>query len=332
MSSGSISSSRRRSPSPPNAVRELHLPSSLQHFEGKFENSRGQSLFYFALFPSANHALRGVVLYLHGTGDHCRRYLFLYERLCEEGFGVIAYDLINHGASDCDSHKTRAHVRNFRHVVDDTNDFVTFAKRSIYPELEGQQLDPPLIITGISFGTLLGLHTVLSGQHKFHAAFWSGPMVGVAWTPTLKLQAALMQPLSLLLPRAHVLSGVDYELLCRDPGFLGDFETDPLATKSDLTARTGQQILSAMIRLKHDKRTGQKDSAICQLAMLFLAGSEDKIADQNATQHFFDRLANRDKEFKVFEGVFHCVYEDPERDDVLAHLTHWLRERCPTPQ
>lgn len=301
----------------------------LRHSEGKFTNSRGQQLFYFALFPASDEPLRGVVLYLHGTGDHCRRYLFLYERLCAEGFGVIAYDLLSHGASDADGHNVRGHVRRFRHLVDDTNTFVSFAKAQIFPDMLGAGLDPPLVITGISFGTLLGMHTVLSGVHRFHAAFWSGPMLGVSWTPALRVQAAVMQPLALLLPKVHVVSGIDYDMLCRDPGFMEDFETDPLTTSDGLTARTGQQVLQAMIGLRRDKRVQQADSSFSAVPMLFLAGSEDHIADQKATFEFFQLMTNRDKEFRIFEGVFHCVYEDPEREDVLRHLTQWLRRRCP---
>lgn len=337
-SSSSSSSAPSASASSRVTQRVHHIPQHLRHSEGKFVNRRGQHLFYFSLFPAARSPLRGVVLYLHGTGDHCRRYLFLYERLCDEGFGVIAYDLLNHGASDSDSHGVRGHVRRFRHLVDDTNAFISFAQTSIYPDLltdqeasEGQPLpvQPPLVITGISFGTLLGMHTVLSGEHSFHVAFWSGPMLGVSWTPALRVQAAVMQPLALLLPKARVISGVDYDLLCRDPAFMEDFETDPLTTSDDLTARTGQQVLRAMAALKHDKRVRERRSAFCAVPMLFLAGSEDHIADQRATFGFFEAMDSRDKEFKVFDGVFHCVYEDPEREDVLEYLTAWLRRRCP---
>ncbi|OWY99339.1 Serine protease [Phytophthora megakarya] len=96
------------------------VPPALQHLEGRFTNARNQLLFYFALFPPENRMLRGVVLFLHGSGDHCRRYVFLYERLCEAGFGVIAYDMVNHGASHCDSPTTRGHVRSFLNLVEDT--------------------------------------------------------------------------------------------------------------------------------------------------------------------------------------------------------------------
>ncbi|KAL7678846.1 putative serine aminopeptidase, S33, alpha/Beta hydrolase [Plasmopara halstedii] len=59
--------------------------------------------------------LRAVVLYLHGIGDHSRRYYHLYERLCNAGFGVLAYDLVSHGASDSDRHGLRAHSAKFRY-------------------------------------------------------------------------------------------------------------------------------------------------------------------------------------------------------------------------
>ncbi|RLN86498.1 hypothetical protein BBJ28_00003706 [Nothophytophthora sp. Chile5] len=306
------------------------LPPELQHFEGAFQNTRGQSLFYFALFPPVRHTLRGVVLCLHGLGDHCRRYIFLYERLCEAGFGVISYDMVNHGASDCDSHRTRGHVRNFRHLVEDTNSFITFAKRSIFPQIEDPT--PRLIISGASFGALLGMHTVLSGRHKFHAAFWAGALVGVEMTAAWKIQATFVQPLALLVPTARIVAPVNYELLWRDPGCLEDFQSDALATTSDMTARTGQQVLSAMNRLLRDKCIGQKGSDFCAVHMLFLSGSEDHIASPSVIRQFFYRLGNSDKELKVFEGVFHSVLEDPERDEVVAYLVHWLRQRCPKPQ
>ncbi|KAL3662866.1 hypothetical protein V7S43_012267 [Phytophthora oleae] len=305
----------------------VRVPPGLRHFEGRFWNLRGQSLFYFSLYPQSKRTLRGVVLYLHGAGDHCRRYIPLYERLCEEGFGVITYDLVNHGASDCDGHRTRGHVRSFRQLVEDTESYVTFAKDAIFPQTG--HAAPPLIIAGTSFGALVGLHVVLSGQHKFHAAFWAGPTVGMEMSMLWKVQVAFIQPLALLLPRVRLVPGVDYELLWRDPGTLEDFKADTLTTKSDITVRTMQQTLSAMHRLTKEKCIEQVGSDFCALSVLFLVGSEDHIADQGVTRKFYDKLANTDKEFKVFDGVFHSVFEDPERDEIFAYLCRWLHGRFP---
>ncbi|KAI9920878.1 hypothetical protein PsorP6_002402 [Peronosclerospora sorghi] len=101
-------------------------------YEGKFQNRQGQLLFYFSLFPPDKTAMRGIILHLHDMGDHCRRSAPLYERFCSEGFCVITYDLLNHGASDYDKFNTRVHISNFDDYVDDTNDFITFGKNKIY--------------------------------------------------------------------------------------------------------------------------------------------------------------------------------------------------------
>ncbi|KAJ8525772.1 hypothetical protein ON010_g15341 [Phytophthora cinnamomi] len=239
--------------------------------------------------------------------------------------------MVNHGASHCDSSKTRGHIRSFRHLVEDTNAFITFAKQSLFPQVKalrhgsntvshrsasGMGYTLPLIISGVSFGALLGMHTVLSGCHEYQAAFWGGATVGMEMSTAWKLQATVIQALSLLVPKVRLVAPLDYEMLWRDPGYLEDFKADALATTDDLTARTMQQTMTAMNRLMRDKRIEQPDSEFCRLRMLFLTGSEDHIADQGITRQFFSRLANIDKEFEVFDGVFHCVFEDPERDAV----------------
>ena len=60
------------------ALRAQHMPSHLRHLEGKFQNHRGQNLSYMAFFTSVDTPLCGIVLYLHGIGDHSRRYFYLY--------------------------------------------------------------------------------------------------------------------------------------------------------------------------------------------------------------------------------------------------------------
>ncbi|KAF4030886.1 Serine aminopeptidase [Phytophthora infestans] len=322
------------------------MPLRLRHYEGRFSNRRKQTLFYFSLFPPEKMPMRGVVLALHGIGDHCRRNVKLYERLCREGFGVITYDLLNHGVSDLDHHKTRAHVSNFQYLVDDTNDFITFAKRSIYRDAlrywrkhhsQGRvsstdllsQPELPLIVAGTSFGSLVGLHTVLVGEHNFDAAVWGSPTVGVTWSPLLWAEAKLSKPLAAIIPTAKVVPAVQHDLLCRDPKFLKRFKADPLTSMDMMTTRTGHESLQAMIQLQENTRVTDPSSTFCAVPTLFLAGSADGISDQQAAIKFFGTMGNFDKEFKLFDGLFHMVYEEPEKEDVFRYLGKWLHRRFP---
>ncbi|ETO80579.1 hypothetical protein F444_04972 [Phytophthora nicotianae P1976] len=319
-----------------------------RHFEGKFQNRRGQSLLYFSLFPPEKLAMRGIILHLHGMGDHCRRNTALYERYCQEGFGVITYDLVNHGASDYDQYNTRAHISNFDDFVDDTNDFIKFAKTNIYKVAlrywrkhhhprhphgrEKKRESPPelpLIITGTSFGAQIGLHTVLSGQHKFHAGVWASPSIGVTWTPVLWAQWKFAKPLVAAFPTAKMIPAIQHNLRSRNPEFLKKYQEDPLTSSDMITPRSGHQSLTAMIRLQQDKRVSDEDSSFCAIPMLFLAGSDDRISDQQASFRFFHRISNLDKSFKVFDGLYHMIYEEPEKEEVLEYLVEWLHKRFP---
>ncbi|OWZ19044.1 hypothetical protein PHMEG_0006769 [Phytophthora megakarya] len=325
---------------------QAEIPLRFRRYEGKFENRRGQALFYFALFPPEKMPVRGVVLYVHGSSSHCRRHIELYKELCKEGFGVIAYDMVNHGASDLDNHKTRAHISSFQHLVDDTNTFITYAKRSIYtdalrywrkhhyprhPHGENTNLvslpEPPLIIIGSSLGSLVGIHTVLVARHKFHAAIWAAPTVGVTWNPLLYAESLL--PLAMFIPKARIVPAVSHDLFCRDPAFLEAFKNDPLTCTEKMTVRSGTEALNAIKRLQNDKRVLQADSAFCAVPTLFIAGSNDGVSDQQAAIRFFASMENTDKEFKLIDGGFHFVFEDTQKEAAIDHLVQWLRARFP---
>ncbi|GMF38144.1 unnamed protein product [Phytophthora fragariaefolia] len=336
------------SDSAPPLLRKSKKTSRLRHYEGKFENRRGQLLLYFSLFPPEKKAMRGIILYIHGMGDHCRRNTAVYERFCKEGFGVITYDLLNHGASDYDEYNTRAHISEFDNFVNDTNDFIAFAKTNIYkvalrywrkhlkprhPHGREKKRDTPaelpLIISGTSFGALIGLHTVLSGEHKFHAAVWASPSIGVTWSPVLWAQWKVSRALVAAFPTAKVIPAIQHNLRSRDPEFLKRFQEDQLTSSDMMTPRSGHQSLHAMMRLQDDTRVSDADSRFCTIPMLFLAGSDDRISDQQASMRFYERMGSLDKEFKVFDGLYHMIYEEPEKEDVLKYLANWLHKRFP---
>jgi acylglycerol lipase len=193
----------------------------LLHFDGKIENIRGHQLYYYSLFPSLNkkQVLRGIVFHLHGIGDHSRAYTHFYEELCAHQYGVIAYDMISHGASDNDIHDVRAHSVAFDHFVEDTNQFLTFAKSELLPKYgitcyqsnknQDQEEKIPLIFTGMSYGTLVGIHTIVSQEHQFDGVILSAPVVSVEWTTSLKIQAAFSKWLSSMIPKARIVPGVN---------------------------------------------------------------------------------------------------------------------------
>lgn len=306
----------------------LQLP-GLHCVEGRFQGRRGQQLQFCGVFPPSTRP-RAVVLFLHGIGEHARRFSHVFAHLAARGLAVIAYDLVAHGRSDCAVAGVRAHADRFQHVVDDTNAFLSLAKLGLFPRLStgpGDDPFPPLVIMGISFGALVGLHTVLSGRHKVAAAVLASPAVAVDLTLVLRLQLLLSAPLERLAPTAKLVPGVNFAALTRDADFLADYLGDPLNVTDNLTTRMAMEILRAMRRLQSDPRVADAASEFCRMPLLVVQGSADEVTSVPQLEKFFQALATPDKTYRNFEGLFHCIFNEPEKQQVLDAVTDWLEPR-----
>lgn len=314
--------------------------SRVRYVEGRFTNARGKRMFYCAFFPplaaAAPHPspaprspVRGVVLFLHGIGEHSHRFTHVYEHLLAHNYGVLAYDLAGHGRSVAEVDSVRAHAESFRDFVDDTNRFVRVAKTDVLPAMLGTAAAAtvPLVCMAISFGALVALHTVLSREHTFHAIVLAAPAIDVKYSPVLSVLSLVSKPLSWLVPTAKLVPGVDPNGLSRDPAFLDDCRTDPLHVSEPLSARMGEQIMTAMRALADDPQCKQPESAFCALPILIVHGSGDTITSLPMARAFLDSVANSDKHFEVFDGLFHCVFHEPEKQRVLDYITQWLVTR-----
>lgn len=309
----------------------MSTPTAPRYVEGKFANRRRQQLFYCALFP-ADRAPRALVLFLHGVGEHSRRFLHVYEHLCAHGYGVLAYDMVAHGQSDCDSpHAVRGHGERFAHFVDDTNVLLSLVKLGLLsPALPALNTDlrhdlPPLAIMGISFGALVAMYTVLSGKHTFRAAVLASPAIAVEYTLTLQVQQLVSKPLTWLLPRAKLVPGVNFSALSRDEDFVRDYLADPLNVTDNLTTTMATQILQGMRDLQSDPRVADPASDFCRVPVLVVQGTSDHVTSVRELERFFyDVLAAQDKTLERFDGLYHCILNEPEKEQVLDVVTNWL--------
>ncbi|GMF41464.1 unnamed protein product [Phytophthora fragariaefolia] len=273
-------------------------------------------------------ALRGVALFLHGVGEHSLRFTHVYRQLCLGGFGVVAYDLLGHGQSDGEKPELRAHGSQFRYFVDDTNEFVAAAKSSVYSRmLPHGAPEPPLVIMGISFGALVALNTILSGKHRFGGCVVASPAIAVEYTPMLRVIEALSRPLVWLFPEARLVPGVNFEALTRDPEFLKDYMADPLNVTENLTTLMATQIGLGMKQLGTSSQIEDPNSTFCNIPLLVLQGTEDKVTSVKVVQEFMGRAANKDKELKLFPGLFHCLWNEPEKQQVMDYASTWLNAR-----
>ncbi len=61
-----------------------------------------------------------------------------------------------------------------------------------------------------------------------------------------------------------------------------------------------------------------------KLPLLILQGGGDRLVDPAGAQMLYDKVASVDKKLIVYEGFYHEVFNEPERDLVLSDLEQWL--------
>ncbi len=55
-------------------------------------------------------------------------------------------------------------------------------------------------------------------------------------------------------------------------------------------------------------------------------GGDDKITSQPASEEF-SRKANVVAEYKIWDGMYHEIHNEPEKEAVLQHVVDWIRRQ-----
>lgn len=261
----------------------------------------GSKLFFQRWLPEA--APRAVVLLAHGYAEHLGRYEHVAARLNQEDIAVLAVDHWGHGRSD----GARGFVPRFSAFCDGMTSLLDMAKAE-FPDL-------PRILIGHSMGGLIATAHLLSHQNDYAGAILSGPALKPGEPPTA---ATLLigRLLSRFLPKAGILQ-LDSAAISRDPDVVAAYRADPLVHTGKMSARLASEMLDTMAHV-------QNRAPEIRLPLLIVHGSEDSLASPEGAQELFARAASADKRFELLDGLYHEVFNEPERESVLDLVCAWI--------
>src|SRR5918997_235505 len=97
---------------------------------------------------------------------------------------------------------------------------------------------------------------------------------------------------------------------------------DPLVHTGKLPARTLGEITRSM-------ETLPRQVSELRTPLLLLHGGEDGLCPPDGSRMVYDGAQTDDRTLKVYPGLFHEVFNEPEREQVMDDLVAWLLERCP---
>ncbi len=245
---------------------------------------------------------KGIVVLLHGLGDHSRRYDDTARMLLEEGWGICRYDNRGHGRSG----GARAWLDDFRKYVDDA-DFII--------SLLGQEYkDKPVFTWGYSMGGLISTAFGVIYPDKISGQVFLGTCA--CSLPRYKnFRRINIDKLGF-----NLAPSVDSELLSRNPLVCRDYDKDPLV----LQAFTNRLLYEVFIK-GVDWLTGVLEEH--RYPSLILHGSEDKIVPIESSRNLYERSSARDKKLEILEGFYHDLLHDDGREEVVAKAVEWMNDR-----
>lgn len=271
------------------------------HAEGRFQSPQGANIYYQHWQPQ--DAPKAVLLVVHGLAEHSGRYMNLVNYFVPRGYAVYGLDHIGHGKSD----GRRVYIEHF-------SDF-TGPLKTYFDMIQGWHPGKPVFLVGHSMGGLIGAVYLLEHQNELKGAVLSAPAVKVSDTIS-PVTITVGKILSAILPKAGLLA-LDAAAISKDKAVVSAYINDPLVYTGKVTARLAAEMLSAMQRV-----TAQ--AADIRLPILLLQGSADRLVDPSGAKMLQENASTPDKTLKVYDGLYHEVFNEPEREQVLQDVEAWL--------
>ncbi|KDO26510.1 hypothetical protein SPRG_07913 [Saprolegnia parasitica CBS 223.65] len=275
--------------------------------ESSFESKRGVAIYTREYIPTSDD-FSTVFLFLHGVGEHCSRFHAFFEHLANQPMAVFAMDHHGHGKSGGE----RFDIDRFESFTEDIQQY-TAAIRTRFLNKSVK-----FVVGGISFGGLLAASVATMNDHVWDGVLLLAPAIGIEMNGVLKVQQSMAPLINRLVPTWKLVPAVILEHLSRNPDFVKDYDSDELNSRGNLRVRLAFEISRGMEMLK------AREAALTA-PLLILHGDKDVVTSPRLSKEFFDRVPSTKKTYASLPGQFHCIINEPERDDNLALMTDWIQ-------
>lgn len=247
---------------------------------------------------------RGVVLIVHGLGEHAWRYDPLAQRLNEWGFAVRAYDQRGHG----DSGGQRGVLPDDDTLLDDLCEVLEDTRRHI-----AQPWACPLILLGHSMGGLVAATWVLRGSLPVDALVLSSPALdaGIGL-----LQKRLIALLYRWAPNLTLSNGLDPRQISHDPAVVDAYQKDK---------RVHDRISARLARFIDGNGPAVVAAAPgWSVPTLLLYAGADRLVRPDGSRAFAASAPRNMVTSQCLEGQFHEIFNEVDPSAAYGALKTWL--------
>ncbi len=259
---------------------------------------------------------RGTLVCVHGLSGAATDFHTLGEFIHKAGLSCFALNLRGQGS---DPHRPRrGAVLDLEHISRDISAFAD--------AMHSRQNGTPLWVCGESLGALI-LAWMLSGgrfQHPVCGAILSVPVVDLM-KPTPWIVRQAVRALAAVVPSVRFF-----------PSWFVSGKLEPLRVTRDeeheQRVRNAPHYITAFTfrflrQLGHLIDSSGEVADKMKTPCLVLAAGQDVFLRPEQIKAWFDRLAASDKTFRLYQDAYHLLWNDWDKDLVLADILDWLNDR-----
>jgi alpha-beta hydrolase superfamily lysophospholipase len=274
----------------------------VNHIDWRLTGHGGIELYAQGWLPEGDP--KDVIVIAHGYAEHGGRYGNLIERLVPQGYALYALDHRGHGRSG----GKRALVDRMAWVIEDFHAFVA----DVRARHGGQKIK----LLGHSMGGNVAFGYALRWPEDLSGLILSGPLIGGS-APTA--QRLVVKLLSAIAPNLGTVA-LPPEAVSRDPEVVKAYAADPLVTVGKVPARTAHELFAPLPGYLQ-RAPGMK------VPVLIQHGEADALVPLAGARPTIDAIGASDKTVITYPGLFHEIYNEPEKDTVIGDLSRWLEAR-----
>lgn len=242
---------------------------------------------------------RAIVVLVHRLCEHQGRYDYMVGALDDRAIGVLRFDHRGHGKS----YGEHSYFDEWSDPIDDTDMVLDIAKEQ-YPDL-------PVFLIGHSMGGYTVAAHGLRYPGRVDGVILSGALVADNFKSFADLPRD--QDPHITLPN-ELGDGV-----CSVAAIREDYVNDPLNRKT--------YTLGLCFALADGIEYIKKNIASYSENVLIMHGEKDSLVSIQDSKDLFDSISSTDRQLKIYGGLFHEIFNETIRDEVIQDAYRWMLNR-----
>lgn len=243
---------------------------------------------------------KATIIITHGIAEHSGRYDEITQKLNQEGYNVVRYDLRGHGQSQ----GKRGALKHYQLMIEDLRMLV----------LEEKKKEKKIFLIGHSMGGLIvNMYAV-----KYHDVdgIISSAAPSYFIKDVLPFRFIGYRWLGFLTKKTNFAD----DQLSRIKSVEDAYIEDPLNLKKFHFSLAGNMFVGGV-------RFLNKNISQYQTPVLILHGSNDKIVPFTFSERLFNLIPIEDKQIIIYKDNYHEIFNDLEKERVYSDVMTWLNQK-----